>query len=337
MHLQGKVEGATPSESFQILTQGIHMYKYIGIDVSKATLDVYDGKKSYKVSNDTIGFKEVEKLSTKEKELCFIFEPTGIYSHAIILYCQKHKIKAIIVGSKEARDYARSIKQRSKTDKIDAKVLYRYHTQIEPEHIKVPFLDTHMRKVTQRRNVYEKYQKVILQLNNLIEGTDKADKVLLISLKKQIRSLEKSSEKLLAEIEKLLLKKEEHKEAFIHLQTIPGIAKKSALVLLMEFLRYPEAKSNEMVALMGLDPVLKDSGVFRGKSRISKQGGKYFREKLYMSTVVAIQYNDRLKCFYERLVQNGKPKKLALIAAMRKLLRISFAVIKNKEPYKALV
>ena len=56
-----------------------------------------------------------------------------------------------------------------------------------------------------------------------------------------------------------------------------------------------------------------------------------------MSTVVAIQYNDRLKCFYERLVQNGKPKKLALIAAMRKLLRIAFAVIQNKEPYKALV
>jgi transposase len=124
--------------------------------------------------------------------------------------------------------------------------------------------------------------------------------------------------------------------AFIHLQTIPGIAKKSALVILLELLRYPEAKSNEMVALMGLDPVLKESGIFKGKSRISKQGGSYLREKLYMSTVVAIKHNDRLKCFYERLVKNGKPKKLALIAAMRKLLRIAFAVVKNKEPYTAL-
>jgi len=141
----------------------------------------------------------------------------------------------------------------------------------------------------------------------------------------------------LLEIEALLLEKPEHKEAFIHLQTIPGIARKSALVVLMELLRYPTAKSNEMVALMGLDPVLKESGMFRGKTRISKQGGKYFREKLYMSTVVAIQHNDRLKCFYERLVSKGKPKKLALIAAMRKLLRIAFAVVKNKEPYKALV
>ena len=313
------------------------MYKYIGIDVSKVTLDLYDGEKSYKVSNDTTGFKEVRKLSSKTEELCLIFEPTGIYSHALIEYCTKYVIKAIIVGSKEARDYARSIKQRSKTDKIDAKVLYRYHTQIEQEYITVPFIDTHIRKVTQRRNVYEKYQKMIAQLNNLIEASHKEDQLLITSLKKQIISLEKSSRKVLFEIEKLLLDKVEHQQAFTHLQTIPGIAKKSALVILMEFLRYPEAKSSEMVALMGLDPVLKESGMFRGKSRISKQGGKYFREKLYMSTVVAIQHNDRLKSFYERLVQNGKPKKLALIAAMRKLLRIAFAVVKNKEPYLALV
>ncbi len=311
------------------------MYKYIGIDVSKATLDVYDGQESYKVSNDLSGYKAITQLASKE-ELCLIFEPTGIYAHNLILYCQKYHIKAIIVGSKEARDYARSIKQRSKTDKIDAKVLYRYHTQIEEENITVPFLDTHMRAITQKHNVNEKYQKMIRQLKNLIEATDNADKVLLASLKKQITSLEKSSQKLLETIEGLLVANKEHKAVITHLQTIPGVAKKSALVILMEILRYPKARSHEFVALMGLDPVLKDSGVFRGKSRISKQGGRYLREKLYMSTVVAIQYNDRLKLFYERLVQNGKPKKLALIAAMRKLLRIAFAVVKNKEPYRAL-
>ena len=313
------------------------MYEYIGIDISKATLDLYDGQKSYKVSNDLSGFKALVKLGSKKESLCFIFEPTGIYAYALIEYCQKNHIKAIVVGSKVARDYAKSIKQRSKTDKIDAKVLYRYHTQVEEVHITVPSLDIHMRKVIQRRNVYEKYQKVMGQLNNLIEATDKTDKALITSLKKEISYLEKSSQKLLNEIENLLLENPEHTQALIHLQTIPGIAKKSALVILMELLRYPEAKSNEVVALMGLDPVLKESGMFKGKTRISKQGGKYLREKLYMSTVVAIKHNDRLKYFYERLVEKGKPKKLALIAAMRKLLRIAFAVVKNKEPYMALV
>ena len=313
------------------------MYKYIGIDVSKATLDVYDGQKSHKVRNDLSGFKAIMQLVSQKEELCLIFEPTGIYAHDLIRHCQKHHIKAIIVGSKEARDYARSIKQRSKTDKIDAKVLYRYHTQIEEEEITVPFLDTHMRAITQKRNVYEKYQKMIHQLKNLIEATDTADTILLASLNNQIISLEKSSQKLLDAIEELLLANEEHKVAIVHLQTIPGVAKKSALVILMEMLRYPKARSHEFVALMGLDPVVKESGVLKGKSRISKQGGRYLRGKLYMSTVVAIQHNDRLKRFYERLVQNGKPKKLALIAAMRKLLRIAFAIVKNKEPYRALV
>ena len=177
------------------------MYKYIGIDISKATLDLYDGTKSYKVRNDVTGFKELRALSKRTKELCLIFEPTGIYSHTLIEYCQKQHIKAVIVGSKEARDYARSIKQRSKTDKIDAKVLYRYHTQVAQENIVVPVLDTHMRKVTQRRNVYEKYRSMISQLNNLIEATIKTDKALINSLKKQITSLEKSSEKVLLEIE----------------------------------------------------------------------------------------------------------------------------------------
>lgn len=313
------------------------MYQYIGIDISKATLDMYDGEKSYKVSNDLSGFKEIMRLSPKKEELCLIFEPTGIYSHDLILYCQKHQIKATIVGSKEARDYARSIKQRSKTDKIDAKVLHHYHRQIDEKNITVPFLDTTMRTITQRRNVYEKYQQMIHQLKNLIEATDKTDKLLLASLKSQIADLEEKSQELLEKIEEMLLTDQENQVAITHLQTIPGIAKKSALVILMEILRYPNAKSNEFVALMGLDPVLKDSGIFKGKSRISKQGGKYLREKLYMSTVVAIRHNDRLKVFYERLVQNGKPKKLALIAAMRKLLRIAFAVVKNKEPYMALV
>jgi transposase len=298
---------------------------------------LYDGAKSYKVSNDTAGFKEVCKLSQHKRDLCLIFEPTGIYSHALISYCQKHKIKAIIVGSKEARDYARSIKQRSKTDKIDAKVLYRYHTQREEYTITVPSLDTHVRKITQRRNVYDKYRQSIVQMSNLIEATSNDDKALIRSLQKQINALQRAADKLLEEIEMLLVKEKKYKDTLTHLQTIPGVGKKSALALLLEFLRYPEAKSKEMVALMGLDPVHRDSGVFKGKSRISKQGGKHLRQTLYMATVVAIQYNDRLKLFYERLVSNGKPKKSALLAAMRKLLRIAFAVAKNNEPYRALV
>ncbi len=313
------------------------MEKYIGIDISKATLDLYDGDKSYKVGNNRKGFTFIRKLAKDKKDLVLIFEPTGVYAHALISYCEQQCIRAVIVGSKEARDYARSIKQRSKTDKIDAKVLYRYQTQVDPSTITIPTLDTRMIRITQRRNVYDKYQHTITQLRNLIEATHKEDKALIRSLQKQIASLQQSADTLLKEIENLLVKNESNQTALENLQTIPGIGKKSAIALLLEFMRYPHAKSNEMVALMGLDPVLRDSGVFKGKSRISKQGGKHLRQKLYMATIVAIKHNDRLKHFYERLVSHGKPKMVALLAAMRKLLRIAFALVKNNEPYRALV
>jgi transposase len=313
------------------------MEKYIGIDISKATLDLYDGDKSYKVGNNREGFTFIRKLAKDKKDLVLIFEPTGVYAHALISYCEQQCIRAVIVGSKEARDYARSIKQRSKTDKIDAKVLYRYQTQVDPSTITIPTLDSRMIRITQRRNVYDKYQHTITQLRNLIEATHKEDKALIRSLQKQIASLQQSADTLLKEIENLLVKNESNQTALENLQTIPGIGRKSAIALLLEFMRYPHAKSNEMVALMGLDPVLRDSGVFKGKSRISKQGGKHLRQKLYMATIVAIKHNDRLKHFYERLVSHGKPKMVALLAAMRKLLRIAFALVKNNEPYRALV
>jgi transposase len=313
------------------------MEKYIGIDISKATLDLYDGDKSYKVGNNREGFTFIRKLAKDKKDLVLIFEPTGVYAHALISYCEQQCIRAVIVGSKEARDYARSIKQRSKTDKIDAKVLYRYQTQVDPSTITIPTLDSRMIRITQRRNVYDKYQHTITQLRNLIEATHKEDKALIRSLQKQIASLQQSADTLLKEIENLLVKNKSNQTALENLQTIPGIGRKSAIALLLEFMRYPHAKSNEMVALMGLDPVLRDSGVFKGKSRISKQGGKHLRQKLYMATIVAIKHNDRLKRFYERLVSHGKPKMVALLAAMRKLLRIAFALVKNNEPYRALV
>ena len=312
------------------------MEKYIGIDISKATLDVYDGEKSYKFDNSKDGFNQIKKLISKEEDLCLIYEPTGVYYYPLVEYCQKHNIKSVIVGSKEARDYARSIKQRSKTDKIDAKVLYRYHTQVDKNKVTVPSLDTRIKKITQRRNVINQYQKAIASLKNLIEATSKDDHKLIGSLKKKIASLESEVLKLNKETEELITKNKSTKETLKNLQTIPGVGKKSALAILLEFMRYPDASSSKIAALMGLDPVLKESGIYRGKSRISKQGGKQLRTALYMPMLSAIKYNDRLKDFYERLVSKGKPKKLAIIAAMRKLVRIAYAVAKNNEPYRAL-
>jgi len=313
------------------------MNQYIGIDISKATLDCFDGRNSYRLPNTPEGFKQIRHRIPKGKTPCFIFEPTGVYSHALMEFCQQHKIEALIVGSKEAREYARSIKQRSKTDRIDAKVLYRYHSQIGvKENIApcVPRLDPVMKKITQRRNIHLHYTAMIQKMKNLLESLDPRDKILRLELTQEIKHLQKKADRLFEEIEKLLIPLEENKTHLKNLQTIPGIGRKSALLILLELARYPKASARKMTALMGLDPVLKESGQFKGKVRLSKKGGYHFRTGIYMATVVAVHHNPHLKAFFERLVHRGKPKMLALLAAMRKLLVLAMAIVRTQTPYQ---
>jgi transposase len=313
------------------------MKKYIGIDVSKSSIDVYDGKKSYKFENALLGFKKVTALVENIKETIFIFEPTGVYSYALTEFCSKKSIAVVMVGPKESRDFARSLKVRSKTDKIDAKVLYKYQSHVEPNMAKVPKINHHAIKVQQMLNVYEAIQASKQRFKNQIESTSKTDKCLLRTLNRLINDLDMEATKLFNKIELLLLKDEEVKKSYDAISTIPSIAQKSALYLTAFFLKYPTANAKQMTALIGLDPVMKDSGLFRGKQRISKHGGQQLRNLLYFPTLCAIQHNHIIKAFYTNLTSKAKTKKLAVIAAMRKLILMAFSIFKSKESFNVLV
>lgn len=313
------------------------MKQYIGIDISKATLDVYDGKKSYKFENDGTGFKEIVSLVEDINDTILIFEPTGVYSYALTEFCSTNSIKIVMVGPKESRDFARSLKVRSKTDKIDAKILYKYQSHIEPSMIKVPVVNHQGIKVQEMLNVYEKIQSSKQTFKNQVEATSKNDKDLLRTLNRIIKDLSAEALKLFNKIELLLLKDKEIKAKYDAILTIPSIGQKSALYLTAFFLKYPMANAKEMTALMGLDPVIRDSGTFKGKQRISKQGGQQLRNLLFLPTLSAIQHNDRIKAFYEGLTSRAKTKKVAVVAAMRKLILMAFSIFKSKKVYQPLL
>ena len=313
------------------------MKNYIGIDISKATLDVYDGKKSYKFENNENGFKHIVALVEDIKNAILIFEPTGIYSYALTGYCSKRKIQVVMVGPKESRDFARSLKVRSKTDKIDAKVLYKYQSHVEPKMVKVPNVNHQAIKIQEMLNAYESLQSSKQRFKNQIESTSKLNKDLVRTLNRLIDNLDTEAQKLFNKIELLLLKDTEIKESYDAISNIPSIGQKSALYLCAFFLKYPLANAKEMTALLGLDPMLKDSGTFRGKQRISKHGGQQIRNLLYLPTLCAIQHNSRIKKFYEGLTARAKTKKLAVIAAMRKLILMAFSIFKSKEEYQPLL
>jgi len=313
------------------------MKQYIGIDISKSTIDVYDGKKSYKYENSISGFKEILPLVENIKNTVFIFEPTGIYSYALTEFCSKKKIAVVMVGPKESRDFARSLKVRSKTDKIDAKILYKYQSHVEPNMIKVPTVNHHAIKIQEMLNVYEGIQASKLRLKNQIESVNKTHKDLHRTLNRIINDLDTEAIKLFNKIELLLFKDEETKERYDAISSIPSVGQKSALYLTAFFLKYPTANAKQITALAGLDPVMKDSGLFRGKQRISKHGGQQLRNLLFLPTLSAIQHNSRIKVFYERLTSQAKTKKLAVIAAMRKLVLMAFSIFKSKEEYQPLL
>jgi len=313
------------------------MKNYIGIDVSKSSIDVYDGKKSYKFENNEIGFKQVVSLSEEIKDTVLIFEPTGIYSYALTNFCSIHKIKVVMVGPKESRDFARSLKVRSKTDKIDAKVLYKYQSHVESNMVKVPLVNHHAIKIQEMLNVYEGILSAKQKFKNQIESTSKEHKDLVRTLNRMINNLDLEAQKLFNKIELLLLKDEKIKAKYDAISTIPSIGQKSALYIAAFFLKYPLANAKELTALMGLDPVMKDSGMFRGKQRISKHGGQQLRNLLYLPTLCAIQHNDRIKAFYEGLTSRAKTKKLAVIASMRKLILMAFSIFKSEEEYQPLL
>jgi len=239
------------------------------------------------------------------KKTIFIFEPTGIYSYALTEFCSKQKIAVVIVGPKESRDFARSLKVRSKTDKIDAKILYKYQSHVEPKMAKIPKINHHAIKIQEMLNIYEGIQFSKQRFKNQIESVSKENQDLLRTLNRIIQNLELEAQKLFNKIELLLLKDDEIKKRYDAISTIPSIGQKSALYLSAFFLKYPTANAKEMTALLGLDPVMRDSGTFRGKQRISKHGGQQLRNLLYLPTLCAIQHNDRIKTFYERLTSSA--------------------------------
>lgn len=313
------------------------MKNYIGIDISKSSIDVYDGKKSYKFENNESGFKKVISLVEDIKETIFIFEPTGVYSYALTEFCDKKSISCVIVSPKVSRDFARSLKIRSKTDKIDAKVLYKYQSHVEANMVKVPKVNHHAIKIQEMLNSYELLKSTIQRFKNQLESISSDNKNLIRLTNKMIKFHETEADHLFSRIEKLLIKDKRIKQKYEAMLTIPAIKNKSAIYLISFFIKYPLANAKEMTALVGLDPVMKDSGTYRGKQRISKHGGQQLRSLLFLPTLASLRFNDRIKVFYTRLTSNAKSKKLAVIAAMRKLILIAFSIFNSGQIYQPLV
>ena len=287
---------------------------FIGIDVSKKYLDVASTQgKSRRFSNNLSGFAEIVTMLEKASLKCVAIEATGGYERAAVKALQAAEVPVAVVQPRCVRYFCKSRKVLAKTDAIDAKMLAQFAEANRPMlHEK---MDENTEKLRALRDRREQIIKMRVMEEGHLEGC--YDQWMQEHIAIQIKQLEEAE--LDVAIADLIAQTEELKKKAEVLCEQSGVALQTACTLLSYLPELGKVNRQQTAALGGLAPHAKDSGNYRGKRKI--QGGRAkLRKALYMATLSAVQHDPNLKAFYERLVSGGKEKKVALVAAERKLL-----------------
>jgi transposase len=305
----------------------------VGIDVSKDTLDVYSkrlGSKQY--LNAPKGFKSIVKDFGAGNH--FVMEFTGAYYSQFALYLHEQGLLVSVVNPLVIKRFMQMKLQRNKTDKSDAEMISLYGQEQE---ITCWLPDAaYVSDSKQLYSALELYSKQSTALKNQfhslkIRGITTG--LLIRSLKRQLKSL--AAEMLVLETKLEDLVKEHQGDLYARLKTIPGIGRKTAALLIVSTDGFKDFESNGQVSsYFGLAPTERSSGSsIRGRSRISKVGNKKVRNHLFMCSFTACKCNPQCHALYERIVNKGKSKKLALIAVANKLVKQAYGIAKSDLAY----
>lgn len=319
---------------------------YVGIDVSKNKLDVAIASERDKILasstfDNTLsginGFKQlakwIKKYSKTFKNVHFCIESTGNYHEEIAEYLQEQNFIVSVINPFQSKSFACSKLSRTKNDKVDAAILANYCLIHQPEEsVKQPKEIKTLR--TYRRNM-DKLIATRAEFKTKLQNCKDSNvahvlKGTIVSLTGSIAQIEKLIKELILNFPKL-------KENLELLKTIPGVGDKTAYAILSE-IHIEDGKNlnvKAQVAHAGLAPrEYKSGSSINGKTRICRTGNSNLRKSLFMPAMCCIQSNIILSSFYHRLLSRGKPKMVALIAVMRKLLAICIGVLRNNQPFQ---
>ena len=245
------------------------MNNYIGIDIAKATLQIFIpmGQIDLEITNTKAGlnnlYKRLKKVYQEElSELIVVYESTGSYSRPLELFCQLNEIKCFKVGAYQSASFAKTIKNRNKTDKVDARMLSTMHAIVKEGDIKVPYRDEDAHQLRSYIKYYQSLNKEKTRLKNYLEGAtfNQEDKYVLNQVNKRIKQIDKEQDKLMGLCMVVIKANSEYLNAYENMTSIKGVGQKSSIVLLYLFLRYPNASRQQITALTGLDPIQNESG-----------------------------------------------------------------------------
>jgi transposase len=305
---------------------------YVGIDVSKATLDVAVGTEASDFSqeqNDEAGIERlIGRLTVgKRKPALVVMEATGGYEALVAGALAAAGIPVAVVNPRQVRDFAKSTGQLAKTDKIDAVVLYRFAEAIKPEPRPLP--DAQAKElqalVVRRRQLVE---MLVMEKNRRAGAAVSAR--LRKNLDKHIAWLEEAIRRAGADIDGAVRESPMWRENEELLRSVPGVGPVTARTLLAELPELGTLDRKEAAKLVGVAPLNCDSGKFKGK-RVIWGGRATVRTALYMATLTATRRNPIIAAAYNALLARGKEKKVALVACMHKLLTILVAMMRDRK------
>ena len=302
---------------------------FVGIDVAKAELvvSVLPSAQRFAVTNDEVGVRTlVERLRPVAPQLV-VLEATGGYELLAVAALAAAALPVVVVNPRQVRDFAKATGQLAKTDRIDADILARFADVVRPEVRIIPDAAAHELDalLTRRRQLLEMLQAERNRVGQVF-GTGK--KQVRKSLKSHITFLERELRTTDTELGEMVRQSPVWRERDELLRSVPGVGPVLSRTLLADLPELGRLSRRAVAKLVGVAPLSRDSGTMRGRRFV--QGGRAaVRGVLYMAALVATRRNLIIREFYLRLVAAGKPKKLALVACMRKLLTILNTMVRT--------
>lgn len=299
--------------------------RWVGIDVSKAKLDVAvrPGDERWEVANDLEGIGQLRERLEKLKPERVVLEATGGYHVAVMAELVAARLPACAVNPRQVRDFAKSTGVLAKTDALDARILAHYAEAIRPPVRTLPDEATRELEamVTRRRQLLG---MLVAERNRLAMSR----RSVRGNIEKHIQWLKKQVRDLDRDVDRFIRTSPLWRERDAQLRSTPGVGPVVSSTLIAKLPELGRLNRREISALVGYAPFNRDSGTLHGHRAIA--GGRpAVRAVLYMATLTAVRINPAIATFYRRLVASGKPKKVALTACARKLLTILNALVRT--------
>jgi transposase len=304
---------------------------YVGIDVSKDRLDVHvrPSGETFAVARDGKGLEElVVRLQACSPTLVAV-EATGGFETIVAAALAGAKVPLVVVNPAQIRHFAQALGRRAKTDPIDAAVIARFVEAVKPALRDVPDQQARLlgELVSRRRQIIEM----------IVAERQREQRVENIrirkSLARHIKVLEKELQEIDNDIDTLVRGSPAWRDKEELLTSFPGVGNTLARTFLAEAPELGSLNRREIASLAGLAPFTRQSGRWKGKSKIA--GGRAaLRAGLYMAALSASRWHPQLKVFYRRLLSTGKPKMVALIAVARKVLTILNAMLRDQKQWQ---